>query len=354
MTLSVSIHAPARGATSCPASTPPDVWFQSTRPRGARHPRQAAGAGIIGFQSTRPRGARRGRNLENLQNNAVSIHAPARGATVAPRHAQRGFKFQSTRPRGARRVWRVPETSVGSFNPRAREGRDDMKFQREGALYVSIHAPARGATSLKGDIMPPKKFQSTRPRGARPQKLRTVYFVGEFQSTRPRGARLGIPGYRSTCSAFQSTRPRGARRSVKMDDLCRLRVSIHAPARGATPARCLTPAPAPVSIHAPARGATAAIQMVLNAMAFQSTRPRGARRGRSARWARRRAVSIHAPARGATSRLRVHARSPRVSIHAPARGATSSAALRLSAAAFQSTRPRGARRRSYMASRRLR
>ena len=56
-------------------------------------------------------------------------------------------------------------------------------------------------------------------------------------------------------------------------------VSIHAPARGATPCRCARARRAQVSIHAPARGAT---------------RPRASGRP----W---REVSIHAPARGATS-----------------------------------------------------
>jgi len=55
-------------------------WFQSTRPRGARHVASLFDALRIKFQSTRPRGAR---------------HA-AFGYFVT--HSE----FQSTRPRGAR------------------------------------------------------------------------------------------------------------------------------------------------------------------------------------------------------------------------------------------------------------
>ena len=110
------------------------------------------------------------------------------------------------------------------------------------------------------------------------------------------------------------------------------RVSIHAPARGATAAdkrytllawgfnpraregrdrlcSFLSAAIHDVSIHAPARGATLLIDE-LN----QLTK-----------------VSIHAPARGATQAARPAGMPPGVSIHAPARGATiafiSSAAL---------------------------
>ena len=55
----------------------------------------------------------------------LSIHAPARGATSAAKQEDPTSNFQSTRPRGARpcdvwkRVWQ------NTFNPRAREGRDE-------------------------------------------------------------------------------------------------------------------------------------------------------------------------------------------------------------------------------------
>jgi len=100
---------------------------------------------------------------------------------------------------------------------------------------------------------------------------------------------------------------------------------------------------------------------------FQSTRPYGARRGRSclvrglhgfnprARMGRdlwrcpaasQGRVSIHAPVWGATAegfqRLALHA----VSIHAPVWGATMSAETNETNFGFQSTRPYGARRRA--------
>ena len=98
------------------------------------------------------------------------------------------------------------------FNPRARGGALPSCLHGLGRLGVSIHAPAEGATLQ--DIVRSylEKFQSTRPRRARPSR----------RTTSPR-----------TTS-----------------------VSIHAPAEGAT-GYCHFPITrAPVSIHAPAEGAT--------------------------------------------------------------------------------------------------
>ena len=58
--------------------------------------------------------------------NAVSIHAPARGATALG----------------------IPSICLFlSFNPRAREGRDVQCSGKFSVGGVSIHAPARGATA---------------------------------------------------------------------------------------------------------------------------------------------------------------------------------------------------------------
>ena len=90
------------------------------------------------------------------------------------------------------------------FNPRAREGRDARfsenlyakpKFQstrprgaRPAAVLmtafapvVSIHAPARGATCIHLiDAPPSPEFQSTRPRGARRRVAFALFGHGRF------------------------------------------------------------------------------------------------------------------------------------------------------------------------------
>ena len=78
-------------------------------------------------------------------------------------------------------------------------------------------------------------------------------------------------------SEFQSTRPRGARHAGADARAGGGRVSIHAPAWGATGGHADTLRQGQVSIHAPAWGATLATIQFFQANVFQSTRPRGAR-----------------------------------------------------------------------------
>jgi len=160
------------------------------------------------FQSTRPRGARR-RFSNTDKTSIVSIHAPAGGATCIailqfiecrfnPR--ARGGRdpyypllcnhkaFQSTRPRGARPELACKATQWG----------------------VSIHAPAGGATCGFPALSRAQRF-NPRARGGRDLIVSSMFQHLRFQSTRPRGAR---PLEVAQQEEFQ--------------------VSIHAPAGGAT------------------------------------------------------------------------------------------------------------------------
>ena len=120
-----------------------------------------------------------------------------------------------------------------------------------------------------------------------------------------------------------------------------------------------------VSIHAPAKGATPNSFGDWYCVVFQSTRPRRARPPPSPQGATLRRVSIHAPAKGATRAASSRGRSARsfnpraregrdllaclnvgtstVSIHAPAKGATLISSNVFASKWFQSTRPRRAR-----------
>jgi len=159
------------------------------------------------FQSTRPRGARL--STTALCNGcSVSIHAPAGGATS--RLFRKLIKgCFNPRARGGR----DPSIEAGGgqlgFNPRARGGRDKQcsinaqspMFQstrprgaRHNGIYtaqvfaVSIHAPAGGATYWHGWLF---LFQSFNPRarGGRDIPWLPALQAEKFQSTRPRGAR---------------------------------------------------------------------------------------------------------------------------------------------------------------------
>ena len=212
----------------------------------------------------------------------VSIHAPTWGATrptSACASASSSFNPRAHVGRDHRRLARP--WHIDRFNPRAHVGRDIKQpvFVLVDGV-VSIHAPTWGATKDEGFAAAVRKFQSTRPRGARPHapprlscnqrgfnprahvgrdRLAGDYFNPQnavsihaptwgatsitldkltsfdvFQSTRPRGARLGANSKEAAAVMFQSTRPRGARPQEGRYERRVDHVSIHAPTWGAT------------------------------------------------------------------------------------------------------------------------
>ena len=257
---------------------------------------------------------------------AISIHAPAWGATVEAGRCKLELIFQSTRPAWGRdtlRDWSTPPCS--HFNPRAPHGGATTCLASGcRSLVISIHAPRMGARhTLQRYLTPQVLFQSTCPAwgathwswcsqykvsisihvprvgrdlrylhnipyywdfnprarvGRDPFRLFRYRMRYIFQSTRPRGARpkpfLSIlPN-----GLFQSTRPRGARRRQAGEMLGVLPFQSTRP-RGARRRRGIgRRSGCDISIHAPAWGATAKGIFMSTGATFQSTRPRGARR----------------------------------------------------------------------------
>ena len=187
-------------------------------------------------------------------------HAPVRGAT--------GASF-SRRSR------------AGSFNPRTRVGCDgDSSNAHQRAAWVSIHAPAWGATRLplpafcRAKSFNPRtrvgcdqiarrrlhhghQFQSTHPRGVRHGRLggdhhlgpvsihapawgathlasELIFLIERFNPRTRVGCDEGAADTDWTVIQFQSTHPRGVRQDGGLRHLDGFRVSIHAPAWGAT------------------------------------------------------------------------------------------------------------------------
>ena len=99
--ITVSIHAPARGATESKYPLLSTQLFQSTRPRGARQ-RVNIPYYLPSCFNPRARAGRDKATLRGYSATGVSIHAPARGATQLLSVLYLSFMFQSTRPRGAR------------------------------------------------------------------------------------------------------------------------------------------------------------------------------------------------------------------------------------------------------------
>ncbi len=194
---SVSIHAPARGAT-----------------RGAIF----ADCGL-GFQSTPPRGGRLDGARCDCAATLVSIHAPARGATPAP---------------GAD----GPDPEDVSIHAPARGATERVPHLRA-LRRVSIHAPARGATT--GPTAHPRDSAGFNPRpragGDLVDRYREIGIFGFNPRPRAGGDSYVISSLTLTVT-FQSTPPRGGRPAGGLLGLLCRPVSIHAPARGATLRRC--------------------------------------------------------------------------------------------------------------------
>jgi len=174
--LGVSIHAPAWGAThpvrrfrqSLEVSIHAPAWGATRRVV------QDLAACLVSIHA--PAWGATTEDAVNNKATIVSIHAPAWGATTAPTRsvpARRCFNprarvgrdarpqcgtlvvglFQSTRPRGARQSSASWRSGSGSFNPRARVGRDQPAGESRRGGFVSIHAPAWGATGVLLRVM---------------------------------------------------------------------------------------------------------------------------------------------------------------------------------------------------------
>ena len=202
-----------------------------------------------------------GRAIDAKSTAAVSIHAPAWGAT---------------------RALLTLHALTNCFNPRTRVGCDGT--------------PMAGRKDIK-------EFQSTHPRGVRHLRLHAGPLSHVVSIHAPAwGATCGHRIQKACGNGFQSTHPRGVRRQGLRGIRGQRRVSIHAPAWGATSfGDDGVGTGLHVSIHAPAWGATS-----LTADDITVTVQ----------------VSIHAPAWGATRKPRILTDEERVSIHAPAWGAT--------------------------------
>ena len=78
--------------------------FQSTLPQGERPAAVIALSRESLFQSTLPQGERRDYELVSYWQSIISIHAPARGATIPLYRTPACQLFQSTLPQGERRL----------------------------------------------------------------------------------------------------------------------------------------------------------------------------------------------------------------------------------------------------------
>ena len=164
----------------------------------------------------------------------VSIHAPARSATkccATPRPPRGCFNSRARKERD--KAFTIASVKAARFNSRARKERDSKYADQYTQFKVSIHAPARGATTMLN-----------------PEKRDVIVSIHAPEvKTAKRSVSIHAPARSAT-----KTRKKG---------LFRQFVSIHAPARSATVIFFDISIIQFVSIHAPARSATVSVFIAL-------------------------------------------------------------------------------------------
>ena len=122
----ISIHAPARGATLFTNSFQISTFDFNPRSREGSDKRERLITDEVqAFQSTLPRGERRRFNDDVKSSLVISIHAPARGATI--------------------KLLPSEANTIISIHAPAR-GATEVEITKARPVAISIHAPARGAT----------------------------------------------------------------------------------------------------------------------------------------------------------------------------------------------------------------
>ena len=167
------------------------------------------------------------------------------------------FPFQSTRPRGARRCTLSAARLLRCFNPRAREGRDAGDIYTYGDRnYVSIHAPARGATVVRPTSEPGRLVSIHAPARGATTTAGVAVANSRVSIHAPARGATTAPAPADPGAACFNPRAREGRDNGAVSVQNPIAVSIHAPARGATELVLGRVQNIGVSIHAPARGAT--------------------------------------------------------------------------------------------------
>ena len=151
----------------------------------------------------------------------ISIHAPARGATLDVEHTYYRTDISIHAPaRGATARWRTKPAPIA----------------------ISIHAPARGATPARFAARRRARFQSTHPRGVRPLVIVDQVMAKKFQSTHPmRGATSSPSGFSSVSCDFNPRTPCGVRLDISHTYATTAPFQSTHPMRGATARRAPRP-----------------------------------------------------------------------------------------------------------------
>ncbi len=188
---------PAWGATGTPCPPAPRCGFNSRAPRGARLPVAGLSLQPFQFQFTRPTRGATAGTRRTADYRRVSIHAP---------HAGRDGRDERA----------VLVRGVSIHAPHAGRDFPASSAPSAGAAF-QFTRPTRGATNVLADVLSNAGFQFTRPRGARHNNIPQSQQTARVSIHAPAWGATAWTSGRWRRSWFQFTRPRGARQGRRAD-----------------------------------------------------------------------------------------------------------------------------------------
>ena len=325
----ISIHAPAKGATLETDKLQAEVdIFQSTLPRRERLDDRELHQTILEFQSTLPRRERPAGLSKNDEGQRISIHAPAKGATELIVCALRYIHISIHAPaKGATTSSVCSAAEARHFNPRSREG-SDRRLQRLWLLHCHFNPRSREGSDAIDTQMIMGINMNFNPRsreGSDSSEASVGSMLIYFNPRSREGSDYQLRQLRAPATLFQSTLPRRERPPILILSDHRCRISIHAPAKGATlmrhsrqqapkfqstlprrerrcrPGHYREPR---ANFNPRSREGSDNVKSLWDVIVqkFQSTLPRRERLPLLEQIKRHVKISIHAPAKGATTR----------------------------------------------------
>ncbi len=170
-----------------------------------------------------------------IETTVISIHAPTRGATLSVYIDCRFLAHFNPRPyeRGDGNSTAQLKKYIKFQSTPLREGRPRYLAVFKVAFGISIHAPTRGATNPTASANTKNRFQSTPLREGRPRLAIWNREYKRFQSTPLREGRRALRRYAPGADNF-NPRPYERGDNRRSPPIPSLRISIHAPTRGAT------------------------------------------------------------------------------------------------------------------------
>ena len=147
-----------------------------------------------------------------LQSERISIHAPAKGATICKALFYTIILFQSTLPRRERLYKSLYIHLIVNFNPRSREGSDGIVFHHH-YCWINFNPRSREGSDTVSSYIASAciRFQSTLPRRERRRFEKICKSSTNFNPRSREGSDYLLTAVSSSSS-----------------------ISIHAPAKGAT------------------------------------------------------------------------------------------------------------------------